>query len=87
MTSGWRGNGTGNTGVTYTAEGVVFAALADNIGAVFDVPKGTVLEKAVIELVVNASSDFKTSGETFNLLHKYWMGVQLNGAVGLLMEQ
>jgi len=62
MTSGWRGNGTGNTGVTYTADGVVFAALADNIGAVFDVPKGTVLEKAVIELVVNASSDFKISG-------------------------
>ncbi|RYY76832.1 MAG: 1,4-beta-xylanase [Gammaproteobacteria bacterium] len=62
MSSGWRGNGTGNTGVTYTIDGVVFDALADNIGAVFDVPKGTVLEKAVIELIVNASSDFKTSG-------------------------
>ncbi len=62
MTSGWRGNGTGNSGVTYTDDGVTFAALADNIGAVFDVPKGTILEKAVIELVVNASSDFKSSG-------------------------
>lgn len=62
MTNGWRGNGSGNAGVTYTGEGVVFAALADNVGAVFDVPKGTLLEKAVIELVVNASSEFKTSG-------------------------
>jgi endo-1,4-beta-xylanase len=62
LTEGWRGNGPGNSGVSYTNDGVAFAALADNVGAVFDVPKGTLLERAVIELVVNASSEFKTSG-------------------------
>ena len=62
MTTGWYGNGSGNTGVSYTVDGVMFAALGDNIGAVFNVPKGTLLEKATIELVVNVSSDFKASG-------------------------
>jgi len=62
MTSGWYGNGAGNTGVLYTADGVTFTDLANDRGAVFDVPKGTLLEKATIELVVNASSDFISSG-------------------------
>jgi endo-1,4-beta-xylanase len=62
LVENWRGNGSGNSGVTYTNDGVAFAALADNVGAVFDVPKGTLLERAVIELVVNASSEFKSSG-------------------------
>jgi endo-1,4-beta-xylanase len=62
MTAGWYGNGAGNTGVLYTADGVTFTDLADDRGAVFDVPKGTQLERATIELVVNASSDFINAG-------------------------
>lgn len=69
MTSGWRGNSTGsneNTGVTYN-NGVVFTASGDGVGAVFDVAKPTQLEKAVVDMVVNVSSEFKTSGANLQI--------------------
>jgi endo-1,4-beta-xylanase len=62
MTSGWRGNGTGNSGVSFNNEGVSFTASGDDIGAVTDLLKPVKLENAVITLVVNVSSEFKTSG-------------------------
>lgn len=62
MAAGWRGNGTGNSGVNYNTDGVAFAPSGDNIGAVTDVAKPILLENAVIEMVVNVSSEFKTSG-------------------------
>lgn len=67
MTSGWRGNGTGNSGVTYTNGGVSFNGSGDNIGAVFDVLKPVQLENAVVEMVVNVSSEFKTSGTNLQI--------------------
>ncbi len=77
MTSGWRGNGTGNSSVNYNSNGVTFAASADNIGAVFDVLKPTQLENAVVEMVVNVSSEFKTSGanlQIFAQVKNTWAG-------------
>lgn len=62
MTSGWRGNGTGNSGVTLNSDGVSFTASGDNIGAVADMLKPIQLEDAIITMVVNVSSEFKTSG-------------------------
>ena len=67
MTSGWRGNGTGNSGVTYNTEGVSFAASGDNIGAVIDVAKPILLENAVINMVVEVSSEFKTAGASLQI--------------------
>jgi endo-1,4-beta-xylanase len=62
MTAGWRGNGTGNSGITYDSAGVSFNATGEGIGAVFDVSAPAMLENAVIEMVVNVSSEFKSSG-------------------------
>jgi endo-1,4-beta-xylanase len=67
MTTGWSGNGTGNTGVAYSTEGVSFTPNADNQGAVFIVPKGALLEKATIEMVVNVSSEYKNSGANLQI--------------------
>ncbi|HEY0892881.1 MAG TPA: family 15 carbohydrate-binding domain-containing protein, partial [Cellvibrio sp.] len=62
MTSGWRGNGNGNTGVTYNSDGVSFTASGDDIGAVTDIAAPIQLEDAIITMVVNVSSEFKASG-------------------------
>jgi endo-1,4-beta-xylanase len=62
MDAGWRGNGTGNSGITYSGEGVVFAPTADDQGAVTDLLKPIQLEEAVMTLVVNVSSEYKASG-------------------------
>ena len=62
MTSGWRGNGNGNTGVTFNSDGVSFTASADDIGAVTDIVAPIQLEDAVITMVINVSSEFKASG-------------------------
>jgi len=77
MTSGWRGNGTGNSGVNYDNNGVSFTASAADVGAVFDVAKPTQLENAVVEMVVNVSSEFKTSGadlQIFAQVKNTWAG-------------
>jgi len=77
MTSGWRGNGTGNSGVNYDNNGVSFTASAADLGAVFDVAKPTQLENAVVEMVVNVSSEFKTSGadlQIFAQVKNTWAG-------------
>jgi endo-1,4-beta-xylanase len=77
MTSGWRGNGTGNSDVNYNTNGVTFAASGDNIGAVFDVLKPTQLENAVVEMLVNVSSEFKTSSanlQIFAQVKNTWAG-------------
>ncbi len=62
MTSGWRGNGAGNTGVTYNSDGVSFTASGDDIGALADITAPIQLEGAIITMVVNVSSEFKASG-------------------------
>jgi endo-1,4-beta-xylanase len=62
MTSGWRGNGNGNTGVTYNSDGVSFTASGDDIGAVTDIAAPIPLEDAIITMVINVSSEFKASG-------------------------
>lgn len=62
MTSGWRGNGTGHSGVTYNTEGVSFVASGDDIGAVIDIAAPIQLEDAIISMVINVSSEFKASG-------------------------
>lgn len=62
MTSGWRGNGNGNTGVTFNSDGVSFTASGDDIGAVTDVAAPILLEDAIITMVINVSSEFKASG-------------------------
>jgi len=62
MTSGWRGNGTGNTGITYNSDGVSFTASGDDIGAVTDIAAPIQLEDAIITMVINVSSEFKASG-------------------------
>lgn len=62
MTSGWRGNGNGNSGVTYNSDGVSFTASGDDIGAVTDIAAPIQLEDAVITMVINVSSEFKASG-------------------------
>ena len=67
MTSGWRGNGTGNTGVTFNTDGVSFTASGDDIGAVTDIAKPILLEDAVIRMLVNVSSEFKTSGASLQI--------------------
>ncbi|WP_323816016.1 endo-1,4-beta-xylanase [Cellvibrio sp. NN19] len=67
MTNGWRGNGTGNSGVTFNSDGVSFAASGDNIGAVTDIAKPIQLEDAVITMVVNVSSEFKASGANLQI--------------------
>lgn len=67
MASGWRGNGTGNSGVTFNSDGVSFAASGDNIGAVTDIVKPIQLENAVISMLVNVSSEFKTSGASLQI--------------------
>ncbi|HOY23702.1 MAG TPA: family 15 carbohydrate-binding domain-containing protein [Cellvibrio sp.] len=77
MTSGWRGNGGGNSGVNYNNDGVTFTASADNIGAVFDLLKPIQLENAVVEMVVNVSSEFKGSGANLQILAQVketWVG-------------
>lgn len=77
MSSGWRGNGTGNSGVNYNNGGVTFVASADNVGAVFDVPKTTSLDGATITLVVNVSSEFKASAanvQIFAQVKNTWVG-------------
>jgi len=61
MTTGWRGNPT-LTDMTYSTDGVSFNARAKDIGAAFDVKAPVQLENAVIEMVVNVSSEFKASG-------------------------
>nr|1GNY_A Chain A, XYLANASE 10C [Cellvibrio japonicus] len=64
MANGWRGNASGSTshsGITYSADGVTFAALGDGVGAVFDIARPTTLEDAVIAMVVNVSAEFKAS--------------------------
>lgn len=70
MTSGWRGNSTGNatnSGVNYNSDGVSFAASGDGVGAVFDITAPTQLENAVVELVINVSSEFKASGASLQI--------------------
>jgi endo-1,4-beta-xylanase len=77
MTSGWRGNGTGNSGISYSNNGVSFTASAADIGAVFDVAKPTQLENAVVTMVVNVSSEFKASGadlQIFAQVKGTWAG-------------
>lgn len=77
MTQGWRGNGTGNSGVNYNNGGVTFTASADNIGAVFDVLKPVQLEKAVVTMVINASNELKASGanlQIFAQVKNTWVG-------------
>lgn len=79
MTTGWRGNSTGenvNSGITYD-NGVVFTASGDGVGAVFDYTKPTQLENAVIEIVFNASNEFKTSGANLQIyaqVKETWAG-------------
>lgn len=76
MTSGWRGNGTGNSSVNYNSDGVTFVT-GDNIGAVFDVAKPTQLENAVVEMKINVSSEFKNSGanlQIFAQVKNTWAG-------------
>ena len=67
MTTGWRGNGAGNSGVTYNSDGISFTASGDNVGAVTDIAKPIQLEDAVISLVVNVSSEFKSSGASLQI--------------------
>jgi endo-1,4-beta-xylanase len=80
MTSGWRGNSTGsapNSGVNYNSDGVSFTASGDGVGAVFDVLAPTQLENAVVELVINVSSEFKASGanlQVYAQVKNTWAG-------------
>lgn len=67
MTTGWRGNGTGNSGVNVNNGGVSFNASAANIGAVTDLLKPIQLEDAVIQMVVNVSPEFKDSTATLQI--------------------
>ncbi|OZY86913.1 1,4-beta-xylanase [Cellvibrio mixtus] len=67
MSSGWRGNGPNNSGITYNSDGVAFAPTGDAIGAVTDVFKPIQLENAIIEMVVNVSSEYKTSGANLQI--------------------
>jgi endo-1,4-beta-xylanase len=67
MTTGWRGNGTGNSGITYNSDGVSFAPTGDNIGAVTDIAKPILLENAVVEMQIQASNEFKTSGASLQI--------------------
>lgn len=67
MTGGWEGNGPENTGVFYSDDGVTFTPTTDNQGAVFFVPAGALLEKALIEMVVNVSSEYKNSGANLQI--------------------
>lgn len=67
MTSGWRGNGTGNSGINYNSDGISFAPNGDNIGAVTDLAKPVLLEGAVIEMIVNVSNEFKSSGTNLQI--------------------
>jgi endo-1,4-beta-xylanase len=70
MTAGWRGNSSGataNSGVNFNSDGVSFTAAGDGVGAVFTYPKPTQLENAVFELVVNVSSEFKSSGANLQI--------------------
>lgn len=62
MTSGWRGNGEGNTGVNFNADGVTFTASGDNIGAVTDIAAPVLLEGAIFTMVINVSTEFKATG-------------------------
>lgn len=76
MTTGWRGNGTGNSGVTYIADGVSFNASANEIAAVFDVDPVN-LQNAVLEMVLNVSPEFKASGanlQPFAQVKEVWGG-------------
>lgn len=67
MADGWRGNGAGNTGINYNAEGVSFTASGDDIGAVTDLLKPIQLEDAIINLVVNVSPEFKAAGASLQI--------------------
>lgn len=67
MTTGWRGNGTDNSGVNVNSDGVSFTASGDNIGAVTDLAKPIQLEDAVVEMVVNVSAEFKASGANLQI--------------------
>ena len=62
VTSGWRGNGDGNSGITYSSDGVSFTAAGDNLGAVTDIAAPIQLEDAVFTMIVKVSSEFKSSG-------------------------
>jgi endo-1,4-beta-xylanase len=80
MTTGWRGNSTGSathSGVNLNAEGITFSASGDGVGAVFDLIKPTQLENAVVEMVVNVSSELKASGaslQIFAQVKNTWAG-------------
>ncbi|WP_235425730.1 endo-1,4-beta-xylanase [Cellvibrio mixtus] len=67
MTSGWRGNGTGNSGINMNSDGVSFTASGDGIGAVTDLAKPIQLEDAIIDMVVNVSPEFKASGTSLQI--------------------
>jgi len=60
MTAGWRGNSGGD--VAYSNEGVTFTGSGDGEGAVFDLVHPVNLKGAVIDFVINASSEYETSG-------------------------
>ncbi len=68
MASGWRGNGEGNSGVNVNSDGVSFTASGDNIGAVTDLAKPVQLEDAIVDMVVNVSPEFKTSGANLQII-------------------
>lgn len=78
MTTGWRGNGDGNTGVSFSTDGVTFTPTADGHGAVTDVLKPIDLENAVIELGIVASSEYKASGSNLQVFAQIkggdWLG-------------
>lgn len=49
------------------SDGVSFTASGDNIGAVTDLAKPVQLEEAIIDLVVNVSTEFKASGASLQI--------------------
>lgn len=60
MTDGWRGNNGGT--VSYSTDGVTLVGTADGQGAVFDIP-AQFMEGAVIDFLINVSTEYKTSGQ------------------------
>lgn len=73
VTKDWRGNGPDNSGVTYDTNGVAFNASGDNVGAVTDLVQPTInmLENAVIDMVVNVSTEFKNSGASLQIFAQF----------------
>lgn len=65
MTTGWRENGGGT--VSYSTDGVTLVATADGQSAVFDLVAPIQLEGAVVEMVVNVSNEYKTSGANLQI--------------------